>query len=285
MAILVKDNPKRVVQLQRERFPLSPEIRAHLVQIALGFCGLQVKEDGQVAAIFQPEGSRPLNPRNKLAAMRILTSFDRNSLEEQRVEQAMEARGIEEDIPMVSDGLPPLTSAIAEKAMIMIREETNKKQAAEAVAPPLPDWQQPPPPEPEPEEDDPRWPITRLMREAILRTALDLCGLRVTPEGIVAPSRVAPPKPRIALGAMRIVAALDWLSIEQKRIKYLGVSDKLKEKRRHAFVMDPEIERKVNAFLHDELVTLRDRILAGDADAIAEVAAATRLRAGATYVA
>jgi len=37
--------------------------------------------------------------------MRIITSFDRNALEEQRVDLAMEARNIQEDVPTF-DGLP-----------------------------------------------------------------------------------------------------------------------------------------------------------------------------------
>jgi hypothetical protein len=282
MAIPVNTNPKHVDRLKRERYSIGAEIRAQLVQIALAFCGLQVKEDGQVVDVPRAEGERPRNSRNKLAAMRILTSFDRNALEQKRVEQAMEARGIKEDV-VVSDGLPPMTAEIAEQAMVMIRVETNKKKAAEELAPPPPpDWRQPPKPEHEPEEDDPRWPITRLMREAILKTALELCGIVVTPEGKVQPSRTAP-RPRIALAGMRIVAALDWLSIEQKRVKYLGVPKSLKEKRRRKFVMDPEIERKVNAFIHDERVKLRDRILAGDEEAIAAVADAVKSLAQAGF--
>jgi hypothetical protein len=278
----VNNDPKLVNRLNRERYSIGTEIRAHLVQLALSFCGLQVKEDGKVAAIAQAQGERPLTSRNKLAAMRILTSFDRNALELQRVEQAMEARGIKEDVE-VSDGLPPITAEIAEKAMIMIQEETNKKTAAQALEPePLPDWQQPPKPEHEPEEDDPRWPITRPMREAILGTALELCGIVVTPEGKVQPSRTTP-RPRIALAGMRIVAALDWLSIEHKRVKYVGVPNKLRDKRRHRHVVDQEIARKVHAFMYDERVKLRDRILAGDEEAIADVARAAKNQAAMGY--
>jgi hypothetical protein len=80
MAIPVNNDPKLVNRLNREHYSIGTEIRAHLVQIALSFCGLQVKEDGQVAAIAQAQGERPLNSRNKLAAMRILTQFDRNAL-------------------------------------------------------------------------------------------------------------------------------------------------------------------------------------------------------------
>jgi hypothetical protein len=282
MATAVNTDSKRVARLQRERYPLVPEIRAHLVRAALGICGLEVQEDGQVAAIPRAVGKPPVNHRNTLAAMRILTSFDRNALEEQRVALAMEARGIKEDVP-VHDDLPPINAAIANQALILIQEETKKKQAAEALAPPPPpDWRQPP--KPEPVEDDGRWPITQPMREAIVVSALDLCGLKVTPEGAVEPSGQTPAQPRIVLGALRVLAGFDLLAVKHKRVKYLGVPEKLREKRRHKFVMDPEIARKLDAFLHDERVKLRDRILAGDEAAIAaDAAAAAKSRAKATY--
>ena len=201
-----------------------------------------------------------------------MTSFERNTLAEKRVEQAMEARNIqEEEIPVVDD-LPSITSEIADQAMIMIEEETKKKKAAQALEP-EPDWRQPIAP-PQAEEDDPRWPITKLIREAILLTALDLCGLKATPEGTFEPSGQKPAKPRIVLGALRVLASLDLLAIQQKRVKYLGVTRQLREKRRHKFVMDPEIERKVDAFIHDERVKLRDRIEAGDPEALAQANAA-----------
>jgi hypothetical protein len=230
MAILVNDDPKSRALLQRERCAKGPEIRAQLVQVALGLCELEVKDFGEVATISEEDGKPPVSPRNKLAAMQILRSLDRNAVEPQRVEQAMEAQNIE-DVP-VSDGLPPLTL----------------------------------------EEDDPRRPINRQMREAILQTALGLCGLKVMPEGAVEPSGRALRKRRIVLRAMRMVAAFGGRSIDQKQLKHLRLPDTLREKRRRWFVMDQEIARKVDAFLHDERVKLRDKILSEEK--VAEVEAA-----------
>jgi len=142
--------------------------------------------------------------------------------------------------------------------MIMIDEETKKKKAAQALEPePLPDWRQPPP---EPEEEERRWPITSRSVTRSLVSALDLCGLRVTPEGAVETSGQTAVKPRIMLGAMRVLADLTCWRWKQKRVKYLGVAVKLKETRRYKFVMDPEIARKVNAFIGAERLKLRDRL-------------------------
>src|SRR5262249_47732446 len=152
-------------------------------------------EDGQVAPISQEEGAAPTKPRHKLSAMRILAQFDRNALELKKVEMAMETRGIVEGLDEeIHDGLPPMTPDIANQAMIMIHELSEQKKAAQALEPePLPSWRQPPPPDPE--DQDGRWPITKPIREAILVSALDLCGLRATPEGNVEPTGEAPAKP------------------------------------------------------------------------------------------
>ena len=271
MSTPVNSDPKRLARLQRELYPLPPEIRAQLVQVTLDICGLKVEDDGQVTPIPHAQGRRKTSARDKLSAMRILASLERNVLEEQRVERAMEAQGIEERIPAVDDHLPPITEEIAEQALILIQEETDKKKEAEALEP-EPDWRQPIAPEPE-EDDEPRWPITPPIREAIIKLALALCGLSTTPEGTAEPSgeipAPTPVKPRIALGAVRVLARLDLLAIQQKRVKYLGVTQKLREKRRHKFVMDPEIERKASTLIHDERVKLLARIEAGDPEAIA----------------
>jgi hypothetical protein len=131
MATTVNNDSNLVARLKRELYPLMPDIRVHLIRAALGICGLEVQEDGQVTAITPAEGKPKFSARNKLAAMRIMTQFDRNALEEQRVELAMEARNIKEDVPHF-DGLPPITGEIANQAMIMIDDEIKKKKAAQA---------------------------------------------------------------------------------------------------------------------------------------------------------
>jgi hypothetical protein len=267
MATDGKNDPELAARLAQESWPTPPDLRPHLIKVALGIAGLETQEDGQVTKI---QGKGRVNHRNKLAAMRILASFDRNALEQQRVELAMEAQDIEETVPVV-DVLPPLTPEIFDQAMIMIEEETKKKQAAQALEP-EPDWREPI--APEPEEEERRWPITPPMRKAILASALDLCGLEVTPEKGVASTGQAPRKARIVLGALRVLAMFDLLAIQQKRVKYLGATLKLRQKRRHKVVMDQEIARKVNAFIHDERVKLRDRIEGGDLEALAQANAA-----------
>jgi hypothetical protein len=271
-----KTDSDLAAEYQSEFWPLGPQIRAHLVKAALSICGLEVQEDGRVTNIPQKEGASPLRSRNTLSAMRILAEFDRNALELQRVDLAIEGRNRPpENNAEPRDGLPPITDEIANNALIMIHDLTEEKKAAKALEPePPPSWLRPT--QPEPEDVDPRWPITTAMRKAIMASALDLCGFRVTPEGAVEPTGQPPEKPRIVLGAMRVLARFDRLAIQHKRIQFLGVSDKLQEKRRHMFVMDPEIARKVNAFLHEERVKLRDRILAGDPEAIAAVAEQTQ---------
>jgi hypothetical protein len=91
---------------------------------------------------------------------------------------------------------------------------------------------------------------------------MDLCGLKVTPEGAVEPNGKAPEKPRVVFGAMRVLAGFDLLAIKHKRLRYLGVSFKVLEQRKYKFVMDPEIERKAVTFIREERMKLRDRLLA-----------------------
>jgi hypothetical protein len=184
---------------------------------------------------------------------------------------AMEERGIEEKSDQkADDDLPPITSDIATQALILIHELSTAKIAAQPPKPepdPKKEWGSPPP---EPlDEDDARWPITKPIREAIIVSALDLCGVSVTPGGDLQPHGQPPETPRVVLGAMRILAAFDLLAIRHKRLRYLGVSFKLLDKRRRAFKMDPEIELKVNTFLHEERVKLRDQRLAEKAAALA----------------
>jgi len=124
------------------------------------------------------------------------------------------------------DGLPPITVGDRQSGHDHDRRRNQEEKAAQALEPePLPDWRQPPP---EPEEEERRWPITQPIRDAIVVSALDLCVLRVTPEGAVETSGQTAVKPRIMLGAMRVLAGFDLLAVKQKRVKYLGVAVKLK---------------------------------------------------------
>jgi hypothetical protein len=159
MAITMNNDPKRAALSKQELWPLSQTIRTHLVQVALGMCGLEVQADGQVTPIMPAEGKPPIKSRHKLSAMRLLARFDHNALELKRVEVAMEERGIEEKLDVhPDDGLPPINEEIAEQALILIQEETDKKKAARALEPePEPDNYCGPPTPPEPFGDDIRW--------------------------------------------------------------------------------------------------------------------------------
>jgi hypothetical protein len=83
-----KPKPKPVIPPRpiRQRWPLSQVIREQLIREAFGLCGFTVTPQGQLEPIPSMEGTPRRGSRIVLAALRILASFDRLSLEERRVE-------------------------------------------------------------------------------------------------------------------------------------------------------------------------------------------------------
>jgi hypothetical protein len=68
-----------------------------------------------------------------------------------------------------------------------------------------------------------RWPMSLDVRGLVIKTALSLCGLEVTSDGAVKKIEGVPlPKPRVRLGAMRVLASYDRLSLQQRKADLLA---------------------------------------------------------------
>ena len=63
-----------------------------------------------------------------------------------------------------------------------------------------------------------RWPMSLDVRGLVITKALELCGLEVKSDGAVKKIEGVPlQKPRIRLGAMRVIASYDRLSLQQRK--------------------------------------------------------------------
>jgi hypothetical protein len=101
------------------------------------------------------------------------------------------------------------------------------------------------------------------VRGAIIETAANLCGLAITDLGKIEPIPVTEenpaPKRRIKLGALRVLARFDRLSLEHRRANLIAV--RLKRKQRPEPVrpdIDPEIAAKMEALVAEDLARQRE---------------------------
>jgi hypothetical protein len=78
-----------------------------------------------------------------------------------------------------------------------------------------------PAPAPPRENCTDRWPMPLEVREHIVQTALGLTGLVMTPDGKVERLPGPLPPPRIRTSAMRILASLDRISLQQNKVELL----------------------------------------------------------------
>jgi hypothetical protein len=195
-------------------------LRGHLIEIALRRCGLETTAEGKVQPI---EGEPPPKPRDKLAAMRIIATYDKLSIEEREIDLLEYPMG-ERPVPPVPDRHP-----LSFEALTKVLDFAIEK----GPAPPGPSSEPEPQIDPEKQAEiaietrvlDARWPISTAIRAALIEQAARLCGLSITGAGTIERSPVTEENPRqetrIVLAALRVFAKFDRLSIQHRRIEFL----------------------------------------------------------------
>jgi hypothetical protein len=203
-----------------QRWPMSVDVRGVVVNLALEMSGLAVNAEGTVTPTVPTEENPRPKPRTRLAAMRILATCDKLALEQSKIDLVENPSSGDDDTITPGDVLHSLkmTSKVGDQVMELILKEAPW---------PLPPRGSPPGPGHEPiflrRKSRDRWPITSAMRCAVIESALGLCGYSITGEGKLAliPVTEETPKskPRILLGAMRILTRFDRLSIMEQKLR------------------------------------------------------------------
>src|ERR1700730_2322145 len=65
-----------------QRWPISRNLRSSGISVALRLCGLRITDDGQV----QKTAETPEPPRVQLAALRLLASYDKLSIDQRKLD-------------------------------------------------------------------------------------------------------------------------------------------------------------------------------------------------------
>jgi hypothetical protein len=206
------DSPQRQAEMMDQRWPMSLEMRAHLINMALALAGLERTGPDIVQPIKGPKPS----PRIRLAAMRIVASFERLSIQERKIDLLENPTG-ERPVPKEEDDYE-MSPEVAEKCLTLLNQETFR-----------PKQEPPQPPKPKPKPVIPprpirqRWPISQAIRQQLIREAFALCGFMVTSQGQLEPIPSMGGSPRrgsrIVLAALRILASFDRLSLEERRVE------------------------------------------------------------------
>jgi hypothetical protein len=210
---------ERDAQARSERWPMSLDIRNVVVELALELSGLEVNPEGAVTRMVPTEEKPRPKPRTRLAAMRIIASCDKLSLEQRKIDLVENPSSEDDDTIIPGDILNSLktTSEVMDevkdlmlnqpKELLKVTMETGRGREPIAI----------------PRKPHSRWPITRGMRCAIIEQSLELCGYSITGAGKLARIPVTDetpkPKQRIMLGAMRILTQFDRLSIVELKLK------------------------------------------------------------------
>jgi hypothetical protein len=201
-----------------QRWPMSPEVRSQVIKTALGLCGLEMSGEGQVKPA---QGATPPKERIRLGAMRVMASFDRLSIQQRKLELLENPSG-EEPVRKVDD-MFEVSPELADKILEIV--ESAPPPPEPTVVQPVDSWKKKADLELARRALRQRWPISMAVRGQIIVAALSLCGFAVRSDGQVEPiapiddTPPPPPKPRIVLAALRVLAALDRLSIEERRVE------------------------------------------------------------------
>jgi hypothetical protein len=245
---------KAEAQARAQRWAIPLALRGEIIKVALGLCGIETDREGHVKRI---EEDPPPKPREKLAAMRVIATYDKLSIEECKLKLREKAAGVGCDRREVD--MSPVSPEV----------ETECLRLLINAPPPPPKPKPPPKPENYAELEmaasvlDARWPLSVDVRGAIIETAANLCGLAITDLGTIETIPVtdeAPaPKPRIKLGALRMLARFDRLSLEHRRAHLLAL--RLKRLQRPEPVrpdIDPETAAKIYELMEADLRRQRE---------------------------
>jgi hypothetical protein len=244
------DSPQRQAEMMAQRYPISLEMRAQIINMALALAGLERTGSDTVGPI---KGPKP-RPRIRLAAMRLLASYDRLSIQERKIDLLENPSG-ERPVPQDDDPPREISGEVAGKCLILLNQATFRRE------------QEPPqPPKPKPKPVIPprpirqRWPLSMAIREQLIREAFALCGFTVTPQGgiepIASPEGEEAPKrsSKIVLAALRILAAFDRLALEERRVE---LRFQPPEPKNPCGSTDPETEAKVHALFEADRAGLK----------------------------
>jgi hypothetical protein len=258
LAQLRADDEKRArkkaeAKARAQRWAMSLSLRGGIIKVALGLCGLETTGDGQVQRI---EEEPPPKPREKLAAMRVLATYDKLSIEEHKLELREKAAGRDRDRREIEIDASEISPEVANEVLGLL--------LAAPPPPPPPKPKFKPKPENQAELDmaasvlDARWPLSIEVRGAVIETAANLCGLAITDEGTVAAIPVTDetpsPKPRIKLGALRVLARFDRLSLEHRRLELVAWRSKQRQRPEPVRPnIDPELAAKINALVAEDV--------------------------------
>jgi hypothetical protein len=148
------DSPQRQAEMMDQRWPMSLEMRAQIIKMALALAGLEQTGTDTVRPI---EGPKP-KPRIRLAAMRILAGYDRLSIQERKIDLLENPSG-ERPVPKVED-THEVSAEVVGKCLTLLNQATFRRQA-----------EPPQPPKPKPKPVIPprpirqRWPMSQAIRQ------------------------------------------------------------------------------------------------------------------------
>jgi hypothetical protein len=197
-----------------QRWPVPRALRGEIVNVALRLCGLEITDDGQV----KPTGARPQPPRVRLAALRVLASFDKLSIDQRKLDLKQYPPTGVKPLPESKEPSPQISPEVATECLMMMIDSYKPPPK------PAPGAKPEPPPERDltAELSDTRWPIAKGMRAALIEIAAGLCGLSAACKGTgddTSEPDDSPQTTRIVVGALRVFARFDRLSLEHRRVE------------------------------------------------------------------
>jgi hypothetical protein len=246
VARMVADQEKeyaleRETKAAAQRWPIPLKLRSYIIGIATRLCGLETTEDGKVQKITSEP---PPKSRDKLAAMRVIASYDKLSIDERKADLLENPTG---ELPRLAPERPHVSPEVATKGMMMLADAP--------VLPPEP----PKAPIEQAEIDlaeriiDSRWVISMELRQALVVGAAELIGAAVSDDGSIEPIAFTEenpaPKRRVMLASLRILARFDRLSIEHRRVERLYERPRRDSRPR----IDPEILAAIHDLVQEDI--------------------------------
>jgi hypothetical protein len=188
--------------------------------------------------------------------MRVIASYDRLSLQQRKADLVENPTDEEPVHPLVEPA--EMSPEVATEILTLLANAPPAPAAAPAakaaVMQPNGKWRKRSDLELARRAFRQRWPLSMAMRGQIIVSALSLCGYAVTCEGQVEPimpgDDVPSPKHRIVLAALRVLAAYDRLSIEERRIELRVKPSKTKRANRPN--VDPETAAKIYELIESD---------------------------------
>ena len=237
-------------ELATDLWSMSVNVRTAIVKTALNLCGLELTGAETIKPI---EGSPKPKPRDRLAAMRILASCDRVSIEHRKNDLLECRRAAASNEEPEEPEMRELSPEVASECLLLLSEAHQKMPAsAFPPAPPITfPWRRKPRRVRITRRCSQRWPLCKVVRDRVITSALLLCGLKVTPTGEVEPAEDAPtPRRRTILAALRVLVEFDRLSVEDRKVELKLKQFEAPEPKGPQ--IDPEVLAKIHALIEED---------------------------------